>query len=198
MSSGAWTKTIHGKDAYECISALQKEIRRGNELAALTWAMELAPKQFDWLLKRLTVISHEDIGCADIEAVNFVTLAMPQLREWKKKDASEWILVLTNIVMALARAAKSRDADELQCVVRGRFAREGLPEVPDYALDKHTQRGKKMGRGMDHFFDVGAQLVPEPAQADYREEAEGYWRASEQGELDLDAYSKEMTEKPLF
>jgi hypothetical protein len=25
------------------------------------------------------------------------------------------------------------------------------PEIPDYALDMHTMKGKAMGRGLDHF-----------------------------------------------
>ena len=47
----------------------------------------------------------------------------------------------------------------------GEYAALEVPEpqpedVPDYALDKHTARGKRMGRGMAHFFDVAARVVP--------------------------------------
>ena len=31
-------------------------------------------------------------------------------------------------------------------------------EVPDYAYDKHTLKGKRMGRGMKHFFSEGAKI----------------------------------------
>ena len=34
-------KTKHGYDFYEVLSALQKEIRRGNEYEAMFWAVEL-------------------------------------------------------------------------------------------------------------------------------------------------------------
>lgn len=34
-------------------------------------------------------------------------------------------------------------------------------EIPDYAIDKHTIRGKQMGRDMKHFFDVGSRLENE-------------------------------------
>jgi hypothetical protein len=30
--------------------------------------------------------------------------------------------------------------------------------IPDYALDKHTKRGKSMGRDLQHFFDIGSHL----------------------------------------
>jgi hypothetical protein len=33
------------------------------------------------------------------------------------------------------------------------------PEIPDYALDMHTMKGKAMGRGLDHFRKEGAKLV---------------------------------------
>ena len=43
------------------------------------------------------------------------------------------------------------------------------PEIPDYALDMHTMKGKAMGRGLDHFRSEGAKLVPFVAQRDCQE-----------------------------
>jgi hypothetical protein len=37
------------------------------------------------------------------------------------------------------------------------------PEVPDYGLDMHTARGIAMGRGLQHFWEVGAQINRELA-----------------------------------
>ena len=36
------------------------------------------------------------------------------------------------------------------------------PEIPGYALDMHTMKGKAMGRGLEHFRSEGAKLVPPP------------------------------------
>ena len=36
------------------------------------------------------------------------------------------------------------------------------PEIPDYALDMHTLKGKAMGRGLDLFRKEGAKLIPPP------------------------------------
>jgi hypothetical protein len=33
-------------------------------------------------------------------------------------------------------------------------------EMPDYALDMHTMKGKAMGHDLDHFRKEGAKLVP--------------------------------------
>src|SRR4051794_39392746 len=46
------------------------------------------------------------------------------------------------------------------------------PEIPDYANDMHTAKGKAMGRGLDHFRWEGARLIPPPTEPDtYEDEA---------------------------
>ena len=42
-------------------------------------------------------------------------------------------------------------------------------EVPDFVFDMHTLRGRRLGRGVDHFFEDGAiiknaesSLLPDP------------------------------------
>lgn len=64
-------KTIGGFDADLVISALQKEIRRGNEENAVLIAYEMFSTSLpleDFLWTRLHVISVEDIGFANPEA----------------------------------------------------------------------------------------------------------------------------------
>ena len=54
--------------------------------------------------------------------------------------------------------------------------RRFVPELPDWALDQHTLQGKAMGRGLAHFREEGAKLVPEPTEPDpYIEEAYRLW-----------------------
>ena len=46
------------------------------------------------------------------------------------------------------------------------------PEIPDWANDQHTLKGKAMGRALDHFRKEGALLVPPPTGDDkYEDEA---------------------------
>lgn len=62
-------KTIGGFDADLVISALQKEIRRGNEENAVLIAYEMFSTSLpleDFLWTRLHVISVEDIGFANL------------------------------------------------------------------------------------------------------------------------------------
>jgi len=58
-------QTQRGYDIYELLSALQKDIRRGNEYQALFWAVELESFNPTALWNRLRVIASEDIGLAD-------------------------------------------------------------------------------------------------------------------------------------
>lgn len=79
-------------------------------------------------------------------------------------------LFLVHAVMILARAPKSRIVDHgLMVFYEG--PRERL-EIPDWALDRHTRRGKQRGRGHDHFFEEGALLagetIPDPYAAEGR------------------------------
>ena len=40
--------------------------------------------------------------------------------------------------------------------------------MPDYAVDKHTRRGKELGRGRDEFFATGIELAnPAPIDDPY-------------------------------
>jgi hypothetical protein len=42
-------------------------------------------------------------------------------------------------------------------------------DIPDCALDKHTARGKRLGRGAEHFFAEGIKLDNEAGDDPYRE-----------------------------
>ncbi len=58
------------------------------------------------------------------------------------------------------------------------------PTIPDWANDRHTLAGRKLGRGLDHFRKEGAKLVPPPKGDDpYVEEAYRLW-AIKQGETE--------------
>jgi replication-associated recombination protein RarA len=82
-------------------------------------------------------------------------------------------IILAHAIIALCRAPKSRIADDLACVVSHQRESEGLRrEIPDYALDQHTQRGKRLGRGIQHWAEEGCQLTNEVAGLNvYRERA---------------------------
>jgi len=176
MATGMPTKTVNNYCVYECISTLQKEVRRGNADHAMYWAAELTDSGLiAHVLSRLEVMAQEDIGLGDPQAVIFAAVAINKARDWVKKKNDAYWLALANAVSTLCAARKSRHADEFQCVIRGRRKRGLRLEIPDYGLDKHTRAGKKLGRGMRHFLTDGAVLENVVPDRPYKEEAEKYW-----------------------
>lgn len=170
-------RTASGHDLLEVISALQKTIRRADERQALYWALELVPQYEQYLWRRLCVIAQEDIGPANLQVLLLVPSQRALWFEFRAagKDSSAR-LVLANTILALARSPKSREADTFQCALtQGRLQGTVRYDIPDYALDKHTRRGAKLGRDFAHWLDVGCQLEPAPAPDPYLAEARALW-----------------------
>lgn len=161
-----WTRvrTRHDFAADEVISALQKEIRRGNgENAALlayemlTTSAELEAK----LWQRLLVISVEDIGFGDLQAPVVVN-TLWQMHGQFRRDEGDRFLFAVHAVRFLCTCQKDRSSDEALGWMRVQVEEHGLrPTIPDYALDMHTARGQEMGRDARHFHAEAARIHPE-------------------------------------
>lgn len=172
-------KTPGEYQVWECMSAMQKSIRRGLEEEAMYWALELeGTGLLAHALNRLKITAHEDIGLADPQAVMFAVAACEQCKAWHKTKNEAWHLALGNAIRVLARAAKSREADHFHAAIRWRRSQGWHPDIPDWALDKHTRRGRKMGRGLEHFRQEGAKLDKPVAESDsYIDDAYRFWEA---------------------
>jgi replication-associated recombination protein RarA len=164
MPSFATMPTPGGHLAGEVASALQKSIRRGLEREALYWASELDLAGFpDYLWRRLRIIASEDVGLAAPEVAVQVRVLSDNFIDQRKHNKTSKTgmrsgerLFIVQAVILLVRAPKSRMVDHaVMAVWEG--DRERL-EVPDFALDMHTARGRRLGRSVDHFFDVGAVI----------------------------------------
>lgn len=159
-------KTKNGYEFFEVSSAFQKCIRRGLEDDALFWAVELSISNFnEYLWKRIRIISSEDIGLAEPNISSEIWSLYELYREQaKKKDDKHFPerLFLVHAVIKLCRAKKSRHID-WQTVYAFGCHQSRFREIPDYAYDKHTKKGRKMGRGFAHFIEEGCKLeVHEP------------------------------------
>ena len=176
--------TRNGLDPFQCLSALQKCIRRGMEREAMQFAVELmyTSKNFHTMTcKRLEVISHEDIDTqVNPMIVPFVATAVAQAMKWYDSDVTKLgksRMCVGNAIRLMCRAAKSREGDHFAAAIGWAAILESfVPVVPDWALDQHTTEGKRMGRGLDHFRTEGTKLVPPPSGDDpYIEEAYRLW-----------------------
>lgn len=160
--------TVGGYDFYEVLSALQKSIRRGFEADAVFWATELYLSGYEnqaW--DRFHVIASEDVGLAYPEMVADIQALH---NDWKtRRRDGDGRLFFTQAVLLLVRAPKSRIVDHA-LMVYFEGPREKKP-IPDYALDKHTSRGRRLGRGHSHFFAEGAVLNSKTLDDPYEEEA---------------------------
>ena len=158
-------KQVYTKGGYpllEAASALQKTIRRGLEVEAMFWAVEIEEGQPNYVWYRLVTIANEDIGIASPMVIMLVNSLKDQYM-WLKQQSQQpnERLCIANAVMAMCRAKKTRLADDLQGIVYLKREYESWKlEVPDYALDKHTARGRQKGRGVEHWYEEGCQLNP--------------------------------------
>lgn len=145
----------------EVVSALQKEIRRGNELMAKYWALELNDSGYwRYCFRRLQVICGEDIGLANPEAMILVSSTFSSLlaQDKVKKVIQVDNNIIGFVVMYLARSSKSRHVDMTGGVILKRKEEGWKPDIPDYAKDGHTEVGRALERGDHHFFSIGSKI----------------------------------------
>jgi replication-associated recombination protein RarA len=163
--------TSRGYDLHELLSALQKCIRRNLEYEALFFAVELEEFNPTALWNRLKVIASEDVGFAyPLMPILIETLHKEYIeRKEKIDDNGSRLLFLSNAVVCLCRSPKSRITDDLLNVVLLERQNGKRLEIPDFALDMHTLRGKDKGRGWKEFFEEGSKLENEAFPNPYRE-----------------------------
>ncbi len=197
-------RTIHNLGAHECISAMQKFIRRGMEREAMEMAVELGhtSKGFaTWVTTRLEIISHEDVGLATPEIIPLVRTCCEQARAWWNADKlGQWRMPIGTAIRALARAAKSREGDHFQAAVGLRSQLEDFrPSIPEWCYDQHTIRGKAQGRSVDYFRKVSTKLVPAPKKPDdYESEAYRLWEVKASSDTTAGTGKPQSDEKQLF
>ena len=157
-------RTRHDLAADQVISALQKEIRRGNVENAALLAYEMAttsPELEEYLWYRLLVISVEDVGYGDLQAPMLVR-ALYEINQQFGHRGGEYLLLVTHAVRYLCTRRKDRSSDEMVNWLIHEVEENGqVPTIPDYALDMHTAQGQAMGRGKLHFWEEASKIQPE-------------------------------------
>lgn len=158
----------------ELASALQKTIRRGLEREAMFFASELDLAGYgNYAWKRLRVITSEDVGLADTHMAATIRALYENWQEERKqnKEPGTGMLYLMHAVLLLARAPKSRIVDNATNVMYGGDRRAIAVEIPDYAVDHHTARGRKMGRSEATVYNESYRLEKQALADPYEEEA---------------------------
>lgn len=170
--SYAGLRTKNGYAQGEVISAMQKCIRRGLEQEALLFAAEAATVNGVQVWNRLAVIASEDIGMAS----PFMPVLIDTLRESYfdalRRDNGSATLFLGHAILALCRADKS---NLVNVFVGATLIEQENRPIPDVALDGHTARGRKLGRGWDFFFTESTKLHPHVPQEDEEKYKQIFW-----------------------
>lgn len=168
----ARTQTRNGLNGDEVISALQKSIRRGLVEEACKFAYEMyitSPQMEDKLWRRLLTITVEDIGMGDPNAAILVNNLNQMRLQFDYADGDRPIYFI-HAIRYLCACEKDRSSDLLKNIVIKGFAMGEVPEIPDYALDKHTVRGAEMGRDSFHFLNEASKVIPQmEVDNDYKE-----------------------------
>lgn len=150
-------------------SALIKSIRRGLVDDAIYWGCllyKLGRAEIIW--RRLFIHLSEDVGLAErdlpsqISALydNYQRLLQPGETAYESLDAHR--LPMVHAIALLATAKKSRAVDSL-VIVNFHGPEEERP-IPDYCIDFHSPLGRRMGRGVEHFFNEAAKIVNESTE----------------------------------
>ncbi|MGL5956024.1 MAG: hypothetical protein ACRC0X_05410 [Brevinema sp.] len=170
-----WAKmeTRNGLRGDEVISALQKSIRRGMEKEACQFAYEMyitSPQMEEKLWRRLLTISVEDIGMGDPQA-SMLVHSLGKIRKNFSYGDGDRPLYFIHAIRYLCACEKDRSSDLLKNIVIKNAAMGFVPEIPDFAIDKHTVRGAEMGRDSFHFLNEASKVIPQKeVQNTYQEE----------------------------
>lgn len=164
--------TKHGHRFDECASAMQKAVRRGDARIAGYFALELFHSGY-WLYvwKRLYTISAEDVDGLVTKEIHALFNGFLLINDKNERNDRGRIFI-SKAVLVLCKSMKSRDADHLQNLVydEKRITDEELNDilnnteridVPSYAFDVHTKRGRLMGKNkFDFLIDEFIALNP--------------------------------------
>ena len=147
-------------------SVLQKAVRRGMVEKAMYAAYRLSNKRTGWILwRRLTIISAEDVLDS-----NVITAIDVLRKEAKEFGYESWDGRRCAVAAALlmVESKKDRRADEFLELMEAMNkhsdriselaeVKKELESIPDEALDMHTTRGRKMGRGERYWYEVSSE-----------------------------------------
>lgn len=199
--------TRHGHNMYDMSSMMQKAIRRGLIRYASYAAYELYGNYYNYVWKRLYVISAED--CYGIMTHEIVSLKLADDEvNGKAKGYDRDPIFLAKAVCLLCMARKNRDACYVGCnfmwpdkpmselelqkighIDLNELQRLRLEEknIPEWVFDIHTIKGKYMLKKTDLDMTITEENALEPHQYnlfDYGDWSEYYEQVIKDGEID--------------
>ncbi len=164
MSYDPWAAITsrNGIPGDELVAGLQKSIRRADtEIAVdIAYEMYITSEAFeDKLWRRLTIIAAEDIGFGNVDAITVINNLDEARKKFPYNDGDRPFFFI-HAIRFLTRQPKERSSDHLKNLVIKKFEQGYVPEIPDYAYDCHTVKGRAKGRDVIHFLDEASKVTP--------------------------------------
>ncbi|OFR87396.1 recombinase RarA [Staphylococcus sp. HMSC059F04] len=148
LQKGAFVSDKDGDMHYDVMSAFQKSIRGSDVNAALHYLARLiAAGDLPTIVRRLLVISYEDIGLASPGAGQR-TLAAIQAAE--RLGFPEARIPLSQAVIELCLSPKSNSAITAVDSALSDINAGNIGQIPDYLKDGHYSGAKKLGRAIGY------------------------------------------------
>lgn len=155
-----------GDAHYDVISAFQKSIRGSDTDAALHYLARLIEAgDLISICRRLIVIAYEDIGLANMPAVQRVVTAVQAAQQIGFPEAR---IPLADVVIELCLSPKSNSGISAVDSALEQVRVGGTGEVPDHLKDAHYKGASKLGHGTNYLFPhdypqdwVAQQYLPE-------------------------------------
>ena len=155
-----------GDAHYDVISAFQKSIRGSDTDAALHYLARLIEAgDLISICRRLIVIAYEDIGLANMPAVQRAVTAVQAAQQIGFPEAR---IPLANVVIELCLSPKSNSGISAVDSALEQVRAGGTGEVPDHLKDAHYKGASKLGHGTNYLFPhdypqdwVAQQYLPE-------------------------------------
>jgi len=184
-------------DAY--LDSMVEACKLGEEQEALVFGFKYAE---DYPLKALFVrLLEASVLTCCIDGIQMVSSAF-HLYDELLREKKEYHLPLTFIVMTINRYRENNGRDKTMTLARQAMMGQFKCEIPDYALDVHTRRGKIKGRRYQFFIDEGSKISNSVGIEDdsfYNKFAVGYLQDLDSGKVTEDGYtSQDAPQKTLF
>lgn len=148
LQKGAFVSDKDGDMHYDVMSAFQKSIRGSDVNAALHYLARLIEAgDLPTIVRRLLVISYEDVGLASPNAGQR-TLAAIQSAE--RLGFPEARIPLSQAVIELCLSPKSNSGITAIDKALGDIRNGNIGQIPDYLKDGHYSGAKKLGRAIGY------------------------------------------------
>lgn len=155
-----------GDAHYDVISAFQKSIRGSDTDAALHYLARLIEAgELISICRRLIIIAYEDIGLANMPAVQRAVTAVQAAQQIGFPEAR---IPLADVVIELWLSPKSNSGISAVDSALEQVRAGGTGEVPDHLKDAHYKGASKLGHGTNYLFPhdypqdwVAQQYLPE-------------------------------------